>query len=65
VRTVEFSVLGIPCLGLNAGPAFRHSEAFRDNAWLQKLTNVGAAPGFFLTRPKAAPGSRAKRDEAC
>ena len=26
--TVEFSVLGIPCLGLNGGPAFRHSEAF-------------------------------------
>ncbi|HWS78418.1 MAG TPA: VOC family protein [Thermomonas sp.] len=28
VITVEFSVLGIPCLGLNGGPAFRHSEAF-------------------------------------
>jgi predicted 3-demethylubiquinone-9 3-methyltransferase (glyoxalase superfamily) len=26
--TVEFSVLGIPCLGLNGGPAFTHSEAF-------------------------------------
>src|SRR3974377_747514 len=25
---VEFTVLGIPCLGLNGGPAFRHSEAF-------------------------------------
>ena len=28
VLTVEFSVFGIPCLGLNGGPAFRHSEAF-------------------------------------
>jgi predicted 3-demethylubiquinone-9 3-methyltransferase (glyoxalase superfamily) len=28
VLTVAFTVLGIPCLGLNAGPAFRHSEAF-------------------------------------
>ena len=28
VITVEFRVLGIPCLGLNGGPAFRHSEAF-------------------------------------
>lgn len=28
VLTVEFSVAGIPCLGLNGGPAFRHSEAF-------------------------------------
>ena len=26
--TVQFTVLGIPCLGLNGGPAFRHSEAF-------------------------------------
>jgi 2-polyprenyl-6-hydroxyphenyl methylase/3-demethylubiquinone-9 3-methyltransferase len=25
---VEFTVLGIPCLGLNGGPAFKHSEAF-------------------------------------
>jgi predicted 3-demethylubiquinone-9 3-methyltransferase (glyoxalase superfamily) len=28
VITVEFTVLGIPCLGLNGGPAFTHSEAF-------------------------------------
>jgi predicted 3-demethylubiquinone-9 3-methyltransferase (glyoxalase superfamily) len=28
VLTVEFTVLGIPCLGLNGGPVFRHSEAF-------------------------------------
>ena len=26
--TVEFTVLGIPCLGLNGGPAFKHTEAF-------------------------------------
>ena len=24
----EFTVFGIPCLGLNGGPEFRHSEAF-------------------------------------
>jgi predicted 3-demethylubiquinone-9 3-methyltransferase (glyoxalase superfamily) len=28
VLTVEFTVLGIPCLGINGGPVFRHSEAF-------------------------------------
>ena len=28
VLMVEFTVLGIPCLGLNGGPEFRHSEAF-------------------------------------
>jgi predicted 3-demethylubiquinone-9 3-methyltransferase (glyoxalase superfamily) len=26
--TVEFTVVGIPCIGLNGGPAFKHSEAF-------------------------------------
>jgi predicted 3-demethylubiquinone-9 3-methyltransferase (glyoxalase superfamily) len=28
VLTVDFTVLGIPCLGLNGGPAFTPSEAF-------------------------------------
>ena len=28
VLTVEFTVMGIPCLGLNGGAAFTHSEAF-------------------------------------
>lgn len=26
--TVEFTVIGIPCLGLNGGPGIKHSEAF-------------------------------------
>ncbi len=28
VITVEFSVMGIPCVGLNGGKAFTHCEAF-------------------------------------
>ncbi|MCC7063374.1 MAG: VOC family protein [Planctomycetes bacterium] len=28
VLTVEFTVMGIPCLGLNGGPMFQHNEAF-------------------------------------
>jgi 2-polyprenyl-6-hydroxyphenyl methylase/3-demethylubiquinone-9 3-methyltransferase len=28
VLTVEFTVMGIPCLRLNGGPEFKHSEAF-------------------------------------
>jgi len=28
VLTVEFTVAGIPCIGLNGGPHFKHSEAF-------------------------------------
>jgi 2-polyprenyl-6-hydroxyphenyl methylase/3-demethylubiquinone-9 3-methyltransferase len=26
--TVEFTVMGIPCVGLNGGPMFKHTEAF-------------------------------------
>ena len=28
VLAVEFTVVGIPCFGLNGGPAMKHSEAF-------------------------------------
>ena len=28
VLTVEFSVMGISCIGLNGGPAFKHNESF-------------------------------------
>ena len=28
VLTVEFTVFGVPCLGLNGGDLFKHSEAF-------------------------------------
>jgi 2-polyprenyl-6-hydroxyphenyl methylase/3-demethylubiquinone-9 3-methyltransferase len=28
VLVIEFTVLGIPCIGLNGGPTFTHNEAF-------------------------------------
>jgi predicted 3-demethylubiquinone-9 3-methyltransferase (glyoxalase superfamily) len=28
VLTVDFTVCGIPCMGLNGGPTFKHNEAF-------------------------------------
>ena len=46
VLTVEFTVLGLACLGLNGGPAFRHSEAFsfqvmtEDQAETDRLWNA-------------------------
>ena len=54
VLTVEFNVLGIPCLGLNGGPAFKHSEAFSfqvatddqaetDRLWHAIIDNGGQA----------------------
>lgn len=53
VLTVEFTVMGIPCLGLNGGPAFKHSEAFSfqvatddqaetDRLWHAIIDNGGA-----------------------
>ena len=54
VLTVEFRVMGIPCLGLNGGPAFRHNEAFSfqvatddqaetDRLWHAIIDNGGQA----------------------
>jgi predicted 3-demethylubiquinone-9 3-methyltransferase (glyoxalase superfamily) len=46
VLTVEFTVLGIPCIGLNGGPTFKHSEAFsfqvatEDQAETDRLWNA-------------------------
>lgn len=54
VLTVEFTVCGVPCLGLNGGPIFKHSEAFSfqvatdnqeetDRYWNAIIGNGGAA----------------------
>ncbi len=46
VLTVEFTVCGIPCVGLNGGSAFKHSEAFsfqiqtEDQAETDRLWNA-------------------------
>jgi predicted 3-demethylubiquinone-9 3-methyltransferase (glyoxalase superfamily) len=53
VLTVNFTVCGIPCLGLNGGPVIRHSEAFSfqiatdtqeetDRYWNAIVSNGGA-----------------------
>jgi predicted 3-demethylubiquinone-9 3-methyltransferase (glyoxalase superfamily) len=53
VLTVEFTVLGVSCLGLNGGPVFKHSEAFSfqiltddqaetDRYWNAIVSNGGA-----------------------
>lgn len=54
VLTVEFRVMGIPCLGLNGGPVFQHNEAFSfqvatddqaetDRLWSAIIDNGGQA----------------------
>lgn len=51
VLTVEFTVAGIPCLGLNGGPGIKHSEAFSfqiatdDQAETDRLWNAIVANG--------------------
>jgi predicted 3-demethylubiquinone-9 3-methyltransferase (glyoxalase superfamily) len=42
--TVEFTVLGIPCLGLNGGPTFTHTEAGTRSSTMaaRKASVVGA-----------------------
>lgn len=51
VLTVEFTVMGIPCLGLNGGPAFKHTEAFsfqvstEDQAETDRLWNAIVSNG--------------------
>ena len=53
VLTVDFTVLGIPCIGLNGGPAFQQTEAFSfqvhtdtqeetDRLWNAIVDNGGA-----------------------
>ena len=51
VLTVEFTVAGIPCVGLNGGPHFKHSEAFSfqiatdDQAETDRLWNANVSDG--------------------
>jgi 2-polyprenyl-6-hydroxyphenyl methylase/3-demethylubiquinone-9 3-methyltransferase len=53
VLTVEFTVLGVPCVGLNGGPIFKHNESFSfqvqtedqaetDRYWNAIVSNGGA-----------------------
>jgi 2-polyprenyl-6-hydroxyphenyl methylase/3-demethylubiquinone-9 3-methyltransferase len=54
VLTVDFTVAGVPCVGLNGGPAFKHDEAFSfmiatddqaetDRLWNAIIDNGGKA----------------------
>ena len=51
VLTVEFTVAGIPCIGLNGGPEFKHNEAFSfqiatdDQAETDRLWNAVVSNG--------------------
>lgn len=66
VLTVDFTVAGIPCIGLNGGPAFKHSEAFSfqiatdDQAETDRLWNA-----IVATAARKAPAAGAATNGAC
>ena len=70
--TVEFTVLGIPCLGLNGGPAFKHSEAFSfqiatdtqeetDRYWNAIVGNGGTESACGWCKDRWGPPGRSPR----
>jgi predicted 3-demethylubiquinone-9 3-methyltransferase (glyoxalase superfamily) len=72
VLTVEFTVAGIPCIGLNGGPMFKHNEAFsfqiatdgQESAcgWCKDKWGVSwQITPRVLTEALAAGGDEAKR----
>jgi len=66
VLTVEFTVAGIPCLGLNGGSAFKHSEAFSfqiatdDQAETDRLWDA-----IVITAARKAHAAGARTGGAC
>src|SRR5437660_8351638 len=74
VLTVEFTVAGIPCIGLNGGPAFKHNEAFSfqiatddqqetDRYWTP--SSVMAAKRASAVGAKTSGASPGKSRRAC
>ena len=62
VLTVEFTVMGIPCLGLNGGPEVKHNLAFSfqvataDQAETDRYWKaIDLPPGFIPTGVRARP----------
>jgi 2-polyprenyl-6-hydroxyphenyl methylase/3-demethylubiquinone-9 3-methyltransferase len=60
VLTVEFTVAGVHCIGLNGGPLFKHSEAFSfqiatdDQAETDRLWNAIVKNGGQRARAAGA-----------
>ena len=61
VLIVEFTVMGIPCLGLNGGPEFKHNEAFSfqvATATRPKRIATGTRSSAMAARRARAGGAR-------
>jgi len=65
VLTVEFTVLGIPCIGLNGGPTFKHSEAFSFQVATEikrKLIAIGMQLLIMVVRKASVGGVETSGD---
>ena len=61
VLTLDFTVLGIPCLGLNGGLAFTHNESFSFQVATddqRKRTATGTRSSAMAARRVSAGGAR-------
>ncbi len=67
VLTVEFTVAGIPCIGLNGGPIFKHNRRKRRSRECLRL--VQGQMGHFLADHASGvdrgSGGRWQRGQAC
>ena len=58
---MEFTVLGIPCLGLNGGPVFKHNEAFSFQIATEdqeRRTATGTQSSVMVGRRASAGGAK-------
>lgn len=60
VITVEFTVAGVPCIGLNGGPAFKQTEAFS----FQIATDNQQETDRYWTRSSEMADKKARADGA-
>jgi len=72
VLTVEFTVCGVPCLGLNGGDAFKHSAAFSfwiatddqaetDRYWSAIVGNDGSESACGWCKDKGVCSGKSRR----
>ena len=72
VLTVEFTVMGIACIGLNGGPHFKHCEAFSfqvatadqaetDRYWNAIVDNGGQGANAAGARTNGASRGKSRR----
>jgi hypothetical protein len=61
VLTVDFTVAGIPCLGLNGGPTFKHNESSRSRSprtTRRRRTATGTPSSAMAARKARAAGAK-------